>query len=500
MPQLASRTRNAQVRGWITWQHRLNMRSFTTTSSSASLKQGLDQNISWIWILLPCRSSKASFRPQRSRSCLELTRSEKEMKGGSAGTCKNMQQEQKWMCIHPFAACADLPQDHAAGFGTSFSTCDEGRTRWVKVRSSQPESHSALLRDTGGSLYVHVLLLWQHVGNSTKYMFKAFNIESLNFTVIVLVWCHSSTTVAPSKTRPSRCLFRCYSRSCGNRSCLRANGRLLAEIDGLTSNLFIIILLHIILHMVASFFAYTLHLITFDRIFVTSYYIRLHFFTPHEVLLHLTISPYILLHFVPPLCPHLHFAKSPYLHLITSYYISYVFFQGVFNFTSLKVGSSSALQTSWWEDGARWHCQQGSALQHEPIFGLAYWCIIQFMDPRTSEVISALNMELAFSFYLFGACVIVWQCDPLLGKSDSDRMRTTTISCALKVALESTDADEEHPDKRADWIALNINFPQICRSFVSLRWFSIDEETSTWSITDWLSRNAWRWVALVILA
>ena len=72
------------------------------------------------------------------------------------------------------------------------------------------------------------------------------------------------------------------------------------------------------------------------------------------------------------------------------------------------------------------------------------------MDPRTSEVISALNMELAFGFYLFGAGVIVWQCDPLLGKSDSDRMRTTTISCALKAALESTDADEEHPDKRAD--------------------------------------------------
>ena len=236
-----------------------------------------------------------------------------------------------------------------------------------------------------------------------------------------------------------------------------------------------------------------LHLTTSDCIFshlMKCCYISLYLLTSYYILFHLSVLICILLNLLTYIL----------LHLITSYYISYVFFQGVFNFTSLKVGSSSALQTSWWEDGARWHCQQGSALQHEPIFGLAYWCIIQFMDPRTSEVISALNMELAFGFYLFGAGVIVWQCDPLLGKSDSDRMRTTTISCALKVALESTDADEEHPDKRADWIALNINFPQICRSFVSLRWFSIDEETSTWSITDWLSRNAWRWVALVILA
>ncbi len=161
MTQLALRTRSAQVRGWITWQHRLNMRSFTTTSSLESLNQGLDQkisDISWIWSLLPCRSSKASFRPQRSRSCLELTRSENKMEGANAGTCKNMQEhaaKTKWMCIHQFAACADLPQHYAAGFGTSFSTCDEGRTRWVKVRSSQPE----LLYN----LYIYIYSMYVHV-------------------------------------------------------------------------------------------------------------------------------------------------------------------------------------------------------------------------------------------------------------------------------------------------------------------------------------------------
>ena len=33
-------------------------------------------------------------------------------------------------------------------------------------------------------------------------LFFGRNIESLNFTIIIIVWYHSSTTVAPSKTGP----------------------------------------------------------------------------------------------------------------------------------------------------------------------------------------------------------------------------------------------------------------------------------------------------------
>ena len=54
-------------------------------------------------------------------------------------------------------------------------------------------------------IYIYIYSMYVHVFSMAVCKFFLFfgrNIESLNFTIIIIVWYHSSTTVAPSKTGP----------------------------------------------------------------------------------------------------------------------------------------------------------------------------------------------------------------------------------------------------------------------------------------------------------